>query len=100
MRVPVDAPLNESARINALGTSKTSGKSFNLAVAFEACGTRGRAIAESTFHHFVDYNWDPRLGCPTFVTEPAGRGMLTEPQALRDTHRYVVNVALWLAEAL
>jgi hypothetical protein len=96
----VDAPPNESARVIARGTSKTSGKTFNLAVAFEASGARGRAIAESTFHHFVDYNWDPRFGCPTFVTEPAGRGMLTDPQALRDTHRYAVNVALWLADAL
>jgi hypothetical protein len=96
----VDAPADEPARVIARGTSKVTGRSFNLAVAFEPSDQGGPAIAESTFHHFADYNWDPRLGCPSFVSELPGNGMLTEPQALHDTHRYSVNVALWLAGAL
>jgi hypothetical protein len=43
--------------------AKVSGRPFNLVVAFEnsvdAHGNHcGRAIAESSFHHVVDYNWD------------------------------------------
>ncbi|KAA0997643.1 hypothetical protein FVF58_48365 [Paraburkholderia panacisoli] len=93
----VDAPDDEPARVIARGKSKVSGKSFNLAVAFEPSVRGGRAIAQSTFHHFADYNWDTRLGCPSFVTDPPGNGMQTGQQALRDTRRYAVNVALWLA---
>jgi hypothetical protein len=96
----VDAPSGEPARVIITGQSKATGNAFNLAVAFEASARGGRAIAQSTFHHFADYNWDPHLGCPSFVDEPPGTGMLTEPRALRDTHRYVVNVALWLAGAV
>jgi hypothetical protein len=84
------------ARVIATGTSKVTGRNFNLAVAFEGDGNSGRAIAQSTFHHFADYNWDPRVGAPTFVDEPAGDGMLREAAALRDAHRYVANIARWL----
>ena len=28
----------------------------------------GRAIAESTFHHFADYNWDLDRGAPSLLT--------------------------------
>jgi len=80
-----------------MGTSKATGRDFNIAVAFESSARGGRAIAQSTFHHFVDYNWDTRAGAPTFVDEPPGSGMLAEPQALKDTHRYAINVARWLA---
>lgn len=93
----VDAPDGEPARVIARGTSKVTANTFNLAVAFEPSGGGGPAIAQSTFHHFADYNWDTRLGCPSFVTEPPGNGMLSEEQALRDIHRYAINVALWLA---
>lgn len=96
----VDAPDDEPARVIARGKSKVTGKSFNLAVAFEPSIRGGPAVAQSTFHHFADYNWDTRLGCPSFVTEPPGNGMQTEQQALPDTHRYAVNVALWLAGAI
>jgi len=96
----VDAPDDEPARVIARGKSKVTGNSFNLAVAFEPSIRGGPAVAQSTFHHFADYNWDTRLGCPSFVTEPPGNGMQTEQQALRDTHRYSVNVALWLAGAI
>jgi hypothetical protein len=96
----VDAPDDEPARVIARGKSKVTGKSFNLLIAFEPSVRGGPAIAQSTFHHFADYNWDTRLGCPSFVTEPPGHGMQIEQQALQDTHRYAVNVALWLAGAI
>ena len=54
-------------------------------------------MAQSTFHHFCDYNWDPSCGCPSFVTEAPGEGIANEPQALKDIHIYVGNLALWLA---
>lgn len=96
----VGAPDDEPARVIARGKSKVTEKRFNLAVAFEPSVRGGPAVAQSTFHHLADYNWDTRLGCPSFVTELPGNGMQTEPQALRDTHRYAVNVALWLAGAI
>ena len=94
----VDAPLGEDARVIARGVSKITGRPFNLAVAFEAGEGGGRAIAQSTFHHFADYNWDCSAGCPSFVDEPPGQGMASDPQALRATHRYALNLAAWLAK--
>lgn len=93
----VHVPENEPARVIARGRSKVTGRNFNLAVAFEAVGGRGRAIAESSFHHFADYNWDPRRGCPSFVSEPPGDGMLRDPAALASVQQYVQNLATWLA---
>jgi hypothetical protein len=95
----VGAPSGEHARVIATGRSKVTGRRFNLAVAFEAHEEYGRAVAQSTFHHFTDYNWDTRLGAPSFVDEPPGDAILREPAALEDTHRYVRNLALWLAGA-
>jgi hypothetical protein len=90
-----------NAQVIATGQSVVTGKVFNLAVAFESAldaqGHRlGRAVAESTFHHFCDYNWDPDLGCPSFVSEPVGDRMKREPRAIADIHAYVRNLALWL----
>jgi hypothetical protein len=93
----VSAPTNQNARVIAEGTSKSTGRPFNIAVAFEPTAGSGPAIAESSFHHFVDYNWDLSRGRPSFVTEPPGASLAQEPNALADTHRYVLNVALWLA---
>jgi hypothetical protein len=93
----VSAPAGSDSRVIASGTSKATGRAFNIAVAFEASAGRGRAIAQSTFHHFADYNWDIRSGAPSFVTEPSGDAIVREPQAMVDTRRYVRNVALWLA---
>jgi hypothetical protein len=93
----VSAPAGESARVIALGTSEATGRRFNIAVAFEPGPGGGPAIAQSTFHHFVDYNWDTRSGAPSFVDEPPGDAITRTPQALADTHRYVLNVANWLA---
>jgi hypothetical protein len=90
------------ARVIARGTSKVTGRPFNLIVAFErerdAHGhTLGRAVAESSFHHFVDYNWDTSAGCPSFVAEPPGDQIGREPDGLEDVKAYVRNLALWLA---
>jgi len=93
----VSAPPAARARVIARGTSKATGVRFNIAVAFEADGRAGAAIAQSTFHHFADYNWDPRVGAPSFVDEPPGDGMLLHPEGLAAAHRYSCNVALWLA---
>jgi hypothetical protein len=93
----VSAPRIQGARVIAEGTSKATGRPFNIAVAFEPNAGAGPAIAESSFHHFADYNWDERRGAPSFVSEPPGDTMAREPNALLDTQRYVLNVALWLA---
>lgn len=96
----VGAPADEDARVIALGTSKVTGRRFNISVAFEPGADGGPAIAESTFHHFADYNWDTRSGAPSFVTEAPGDAIVRTPQAMVDTHRYVSNIALWLAGKL
>jgi hypothetical protein len=93
----VSAPGGQAARVIATSKSKTTGRVFNLAVAFESDHGHGRAIAESTFHHFADYNWDPTLGAPSFVTEPAGDGLSSNPMAMGDVRRYARNIALWLS---
>jgi hypothetical protein len=93
----VGAPPDSGARVIASGTSKATGASFNIAVAFEARGGSGRALAQSTFHHFADYNWDTSSGAPSFVSEPPGDALVREPRAMADTRRYVRNAALWLA---
>lgn len=86
-----------SARVIATGVSKVSGRPFNLAVAFEPSSELGPAIAVSTFHHFADYNWDPSLGSPSFVSEAPGDGLAHSPEAQRSVRRYATNLALWLA---
>jgi hypothetical protein len=64
----VSAAESDHARVIAVGKSTVTGRPFNIAVAFERNG-RGRAVVDSSFHHFVDYNLDPLAGCPSFVTE-------------------------------
>ena len=93
----VAPPSEPLARVIATGKSRASGQRFNIAVAFESSGTEGRAIAESTFHHFADYNWDPRRGSPDFVTEAPAYTLPDNERAMASVHRYVRNVALWLA---
>jgi hypothetical protein len=94
----VSVPVGEQhARVAALGRSVTTGNAFNIAVAFER-NRRGPAVVDSSFHHFLDYNLDPRAGCPSFVTEAYGYGMLENPQALADTRAYFENIARWFAE--
>ncbi len=93
----VGAPEGEGARVVARGTSKTSGKRFNIAVAFEPGENGGPAVAQSSFHHFADYNWDPKLGCPGFVGEVPGNGLRQSPEAIGDTRQYMLNLAQWLS---
>lgn len=97
--VPED---EERARVIATGVSQVTERDFNLAVAFECRDDRhgnrlGRAIAESSFHHFVDYNWDTSKGCPTFLIEPPGDEIKRDPRRLADIKTYVTNLARWLA---
>jgi hypothetical protein len=86
-----------TARVIATGVSQVTGARFNIAVAFEPSADGGPAIAQSTFHHFADYNWDPGRGAPSFVSEPPGGSILTSPEARDSVRRYVGNIAAWLA---
>ena len=90
------------ARVIATGKSQTTDRSFNLVIAFESSPDEhgnqlGRGIAESSFHHLVDYNWDTDMGCPSFLVEPPGDGYKRNPAALADIKTYVANAARWLA---
>jgi hypothetical protein len=87
---------DDSARVIATGTSKATGAAFNIAVAFEPSDAGGPAIAQSTFHHFADYNWDPRTGAPSFVGEAPGNALADSPEAQASIRAYVRNLALWL----
>jgi hypothetical protein len=99
----VGVPENDSsASIAATGTSKITNRPFNLIVAFERSDDRhgnclGRGIAESSFHHLVDYNWNTDAGCPSFLEEPPGDGFKKNPEALEDIKTYAANLAKWLA---
>jgi len=93
----VGKPANDpSARVIATGQSAVSGVEFNLIVAFEPSAAGGPAIAQSTFHHFADYNWNPASGAPSFVSEPPGNRLAVAPDARRAIERYMLNLALWL----
>jgi hypothetical protein len=90
-------PGDPRAHTVARGRSTVTGHTFDLVVAFERTPVAGRAIAESSFHHFADYNWDTDRGAPSFVSEPQGNGIRRDPRALEDIHAYVANAARWLA---
>jgi hypothetical protein len=99
----VGVPLggDGSSRVIATGRSAVTDRDFNLVVAFEKRvdthgNTLGRAVADSSFHHLLDYNWDIDAGCPTFVEEPPGSGYKQNPAALNDIKRHVENLAAWL----
>jgi hypothetical protein len=92
----------DRARVIATGVSQVTGRAFNLIVAFEQGpddhgNHLGRAVAESSFHHFVDYNWDTSKGCPSFLVEPPGDQIKRDPEKLNDMKTYVSNVARWLS---
>jgi hypothetical protein len=92
----IGIPTDEPARAIAVGKSLVTGKRFNLIVAFD--GTRlGRAVVASSFHHFADYNWDTRMGAPTFVDDPEGTAIRDDAHLLDDVKTYVHNLATWLA---
>src|ERR1700754_2019101 len=78
-----------NARVVVTGLSQATGHHFNLVVALDRGaddrGNRcGRAVAESSFHHLVDYNWDIAKGCPTFLLEPPGDEIRRDPSRMRD----------------
>ena len=86
------------ARSVARGRSLATGREFDLVVAFERTPEEPwRAIAESSFHHFADYNWDTSKGAPSFVTEPEGDAIRRSPHLLDDVRSYVGNCVEWLA---
>ena len=92
----------DHARAIATGISQVTHRPFNLIVAFERAPDQhgnklGRGVAESSFHHLVDYNWDISKGCPSFLVEPPGDQIRREPQKLEDIKTYVSNLARWLA---
>lgn len=99
----VGAPKGKgSAAVIATSKSLATGRPFNLVVAFENETDKhgnhcGRGIAESSFHHMVDYNWNPGMGCPSFLEEPPGDGYLREPEKLNDVKQYLANAAAWLS---
>jgi len=99
----VGVPSAESqAHSIATGRSQVTGHRFNLAVAFERSRddhghNLGRGVAESSFHHFVDYNWNVDCGCPSFVAEAPGDGIKRDPTKLEHIKQYVKNLAIWLA---
>lgn len=97
--VGVPASLKDHSAVIATGTSKATGQRFNIAVAMDGPG-RGRAVADSSFHHLADFNWDPRLGHPSFVTEIPADTVARDPGVLADTHRYVENIAAWLGRRI
>jgi hypothetical protein len=89
------------AIVLAQGRSTATGRRFNLAVVIDGehgpdGRPMGRAVAESTFHHFADYNWDLGAGAPSFVTEPPGTQIKADPFRIKVFTAYVRNLAAWL----
>ncbi len=98
----VSAPPEYSfAHVVGRGRSAVSGREFNLAVCLDGetmadGGSAGRAVAASTFHHFVDMNWDTDAGAPSFVTEPPSDEIKRDPSRREIFKDCVRNVARWL----
>jgi hypothetical protein len=97
--VPED---DANARVVATGVSQATGQRFNLVVALEEQTDEqgrpsGRAVADASFHHFADYNWDTSLGCPSFLLEPPGDEIKRDPSRLDDVKVYATNLARWLS---
>ncbi|MBX2861117.1 MAG: hypothetical protein KTR14_07770 [Vampirovibrio sp.] len=96
----VNAPSDDpDATIIAQGKSLVTDKPFNLAVAVNGSNRCGNLAIHSSFHHFADYNWNPNLGCPSFVSELPGDGFEKNPEALAEFKQYVSNLARWLCPA-
>ncbi len=93
LRVP------EGGTAVARGRSLRTDNDFLLVVSFDrlAGAGRGRAVAHSSFHHFADYNLDPDLGCPSFVTDPVAPTEERIEEGIVHSRRYWRNLAAWLA---
>src|SRR3989442_1190695 len=65
--ISVPPAEKQHARVIATGTSLTTGTHFNIAISFERNGG-GRAVVDSSFHHFLDYNLAPLMECSSFLT--------------------------------
>ena len=87
----------------ARSSSRLSGRDFLLAVAFDRPASEGapgrRAVAQSTFHHFADYNIDVTDGAPSFVTDPEAPEAERDPEGARQSLRYWENLASWRGSA-
>lgn len=90
-------PDDPTARVIARGTSTVTGRKFNIGVAFDSRSRAGNGLAESTFHHFADYNWDTSKGSPSFVSEPPSDRLREHPELLDDIKAYTSNIAGWLS---
>jgi hypothetical protein len=90
-------PGDPTARDIARGRSTITGRAFTLAVAFDSASGEGNALAESTFHHFADYNWNVAMGCPSFLSEPPSDRIAKDAALLDDVKIYCNNLARWLA---
>jgi hypothetical protein len=101
----VAAPANYPfAQRVARGKSEVSGRYFNLSIAIDGERTTdgrlmGRAVTESTFHHFANMNWDIDCGGPSFVSERPGNEIKNDPARLIIYKDYVRNLARWLSPA-
>ncbi len=89
----------------ARGRSTVTGRTFNLAVCLDDETTgdgrpMGRVVSCSTFHHFVDMNWDIDASAPSFVTDRPSDEMKRDPARLAIYKDYVHNIAAWLATEL
>jgi len=94
--VTIPAELAEHARIILRGTSATTGRDSAIAAAVEPHDGVGPVIADSSFHHIADYNWNPNVGCPSFVTEPCGSTVVEDQRAAKEVRRYAKAIADWL----
>ena len=89
------ATVLAQGRSTATGRTSTSRWCWT-ASAHRTAGPWAGRVAESTFHHFADYNWDLDRGAPSFVTEPPGHADQGRPvaagdlQGLRPQHRQLV----------
>ena len=94
--VTVPAELADHARVILSGKSALSGRDFAIAVAVEPHDDAGPMIADGSFHHIADYNWNPDVGCPSFVEEPCGRSVIDDQAANSEVRRYATALAGWL----
>ncbi|MFZ1389782.1 MAG: hypothetical protein WBP46_18675 [Thiolinea sp.] len=99
--ISVTPELQDVAQVVLQGKSQCSGNTFNIAIAVENQTDTdgqalGRAVCESSFHHFCSYNLDTTHSCPSFVIDQPLNTLKDHSEALADTQQYVINLANWL----